>query len=62
LRLCNKRGKEKFLDKEILITEKIRTFSRRAHQYICAYPKIAKKKEDRKQMQQLTVMQHHNPC
>ncbi len=52
LRLNDKRGKEKFkasvakcLDREILTIERVRKFSRRARQYICAYYKIAKERE-----------------
>jgi hypothetical protein len=52
LRLHDKRGKEKFkaavakcLDREILTTERVRKFSWRARQYICAYYKIAKERE-----------------
>jgi hypothetical protein len=52
LRIHEKRGKENFrksvdkcLDREILSTERIRKFSRRARQYICAYYKIAIEQE-----------------
>jgi len=52
LRLNDKRGKEKFkaavakfLDGEILTTERVRKFSRRARKYVCTYYKIAKERE-----------------
>jgi hypothetical protein len=54
LRLHDKRGKEKFraavakcLDREILTRERVRKFSRRARQYICAYYKIATEREEK---------------
>jgi hypothetical protein len=50
LRLNDKKGKEKFkaaaakfLDREILTTKRVRKFSRRAHQYICAYYKMQRR-------------------
>jgi hypothetical protein len=52
LRLHNKRGKEKFkaavakcLDREILTTERVRKFSRRARKYVSTYYIIAKERE-----------------
>jgi len=52
LNLQEKRGKDKFrrsvtrcLERDILTTERIRKFSRRARQYICAYYKIAHQDE-----------------
>jgi hypothetical protein len=54
LRLHDKRGKEKFWsavekfpDREIFMTERIRNFSRRACHFICAYYKITKEKEEK---------------
>ncbi len=62
LKLQDKRGKEKFrravakcLERDILTTERIRKFSRRARQYICAYYKIAHEKETQEAEQEAQV-------
>jgi hypothetical protein len=64
LKLQNKRGKEKFrravakcLERDILTTERIRKFSRRARQYICEYYKIAHEKEAQEAEQEAQVTQ-----
>jgi len=65
LNLQNKRGKEKFwrsvtkcLEREILTTERIRKFSQRARQYVCAYYKIAQEQERQETEEQAQTVTH----
>jgi hypothetical protein len=59
MRLQSKKGKENFkeavkkcISRDLLTTERIRKFSRRVHQYICAYYKIYNEQKNCKQQQQ----------
>jgi hypothetical protein len=58
MRLQSKKGKENFkeavkkcISRDLLTTERIRKFSRRACQYICAYYKIYNEQKNREQQQ-----------